>query len=288
MKNFKLWLLILLALLMFGTFFDYQISSWQETINQNILILTFYRFFEIFGEFAFMLAFVIMFSFFANFGYRKKGVVRIFQFALNSIGLLVFSYLQFITFARYLQPEGGNSNGEVTNMMILVSIILAICLSLIMFKLMFKITSENYKYYRKIVLVSILYVILLVFIINILKVIWARPRYWLVASGEATFVPWYIVNGNDISNVTNAYMSFPSGHTANAFSSIYLSLWFVKKRSLVINMCLAWGVLTAISRIFASQHYLSDTIMSGIITLSLFIVIIKLFNLSPKIDRIVV
>lgn len=94
---------------------------------------------------------------------------------------------------------------------------------------------------------SIVYVVVLAVTVNVIKLIWTRLRYLMVAGGEATFVPWYITDGNNIIDVTNAYASFPSGHTANAFASLALSLWFVNKGDKLFNVFMIWGLLTAMS-----------------------------------------
>lgn len=280
MKKLYYWFLPIILLMLIGTFFDLQISIWQDTVADNIIIHSYYRFFEIFGEFAFMFIFALVFGLFANFGYRKEGVIKWVQMLLNGFGLIAFSIMEFISFARYLAPTDGNSHGEITQPMIVISIVLGLVLAIIIFKLMFNIKDEDYSYYRKIAIVSIVYVVILTITVNTVKVIWARPRYWMVAGGQATFVPWYIINGNQITDVTNAYMSFPSGHTANAFASLAIMLWFPKRKELFLNIFMTWGLLTAISRIFAGQHYLTDTVMGAVIAVTIFTLLLKLFKIN--------
>ncbi len=275
-------LAILLCLLLIGTFFDLQISQWQETVQDNFIIHNFYRFFEIFGEFAMLLIFAFVFGFFANFGFRKRGAIKYIQGILNSIGLISFSIFEFLGFSRYMFPEDGNSHGTIPQELYIVSLILGIILAFIIYKFMSTLKDENYKYYRKVAIASIVYIIILTITINVIKMVWARPRYWMVTSGSAVYHPWYVINGENISSVTNAYMSFPSGHTANAFASVILSFWFIKKQELFYNIFMVWGLLTAVSRIFASQHYLTDTVMAGIISVSLLLFIIKVFKLSSN------
>ncbi len=288
MKKIYYWFIPIVILMVIGTFFDFQISQWQDTINQNFLIHGYYRFFEIFGEFAFSLIPAIIFAFFANFGYRKRNAfIKWTQTILNSLGMVFFSFMVFSGFARYLFPEGGNSAGQVTGTMYVISFILGIILAIILFKLMFNIKTENYKYFRRVAIMSVVYLVVLTVVVNYIKITWSRPRYWVVMSGEATFVPWYIINGNNVTEISNAFMSFPSGHTANAFASLALSLWFIgPKRDRVFNIMMIWGLLTAISRIFAGQHYLTDTVMGGLISFGLFVLFYKLFKLD-KTDNVI-
>lgn len=280
MKKIYYWFIPIVLLMLVGTFFDLQISHWQADVSDNFIINGYFRFFEIFGEFAFSLIPAVVFAFFANFGFRKDGTIKWIQTILNGLGLLMFSFLEFAGFARYLFPEGGHSHGTVTPTMYAISLVLGIILAVVLFKAMDKIKDEDYKYFRRVAIMSIVYVVVLTIAVNGIKFIWARPRYWMVASGEATFVPWYIINGNNITDVTNAYMSFPSGHTANAFASLALSLWFVNKGDKLFNVFMIWGLLTAMSRIFAGQHYLTDTIMGGLLSFTLFVLLLKLFKLQ--------
>ncbi|MFV0556374.1 MAG: hypothetical protein ACK5LM_04655, partial [Lactovum sp.] len=175
MKKIYYWFVPILLLMLVGTFFDLQISEWQDKINQNLIIHSYYRFFEIFGEFAFSLVPAVVFAFFTNFGYRKTGAKKWIQIILNGLGLVFFSFMVFSGFARYLFPEGGNSHGTVTPLMYVISIVLGLLLAVTLFFLMTKIKDEDYKYYRKIAVLSLIYIILLTLTVNVIKFIWARP-----------------------------------------------------------------------------------------------------------------
>lgn len=286
MKKLQYWLLAAIILIGVGTIWDFQISQWQATVNQNIIIHFYYRFFEIFGEFSKQLVVATGFGFFANFGFRKKSFTGYTQMVIASIGLFYYSIEQFLETAKYLFPEGGNSHGPIPPSIHTLCIILGIITAIIIFNLMFKIEDENYKHFRNVAIVCIVYVLLLNEVITFLKHTWARPRFWTVTAGNASFIPWYVINGEHIEQVNNAYMSFPSGHTANAFVSLGLSLWFINKRDLLFNIFMGWGLLTAISRIFAGQHYLTDTLIGGLISVCLFLILFKLFNLEKSYQHI--
>lgn len=280
-KQYKYWIIIIAVLMVIATFFDYQISVVSSKLNENFIIHSFYRFFEIFGEFAAVTVLVLMFGLFFNFGLRRqKSVLKYIQVLLNGLGFFMFSVLQFLSFARYLFPEGGNSHGTITTPMFVVCVFLGTCFAFLVNNRMKYIDEKDYKYFKKVALVGLLYVVLLTVAVNAIKFAWARPRYWMVESGEAPFVPWYILNGADQTSVTNAYMSFVSGHTANAFVAIYLSLWSLKNREKYFNYGMIWGLCVAVSRIFAGQHYLSDTLMGGTLSFVLFMVLVGIFKLN--------
>lgn len=282
MKKMSYWFIPIVILMIIGTFFDFQISTWQTSVNESFIIHSFYRFFEIFGEFAFIFVFVLFFGFFTNFGYRKGSkAIKWVQTILNGIALYFFSVIQFLAFIRYLNPEDPRFfSPDTPTILYVVSILLGVVLAIIVFKLMDNIKIENYKYFRRVAIMSLVYLIVLTFVINGIKIVWARPRYWAIVGGQATYVPWYVINGNHITEVTNAFKSFPSGHTANAFAALTMSLWFVKRRDFVFGIFMIWGLLTAVSRIFAGQHFLTDTIMGGAIAFVLFLIFVKLFKLD--------
>lgn len=278
MKKY-IWLSIGLGLLLIGTLFDWEISLLANQLNDNLIIYNFYRFFEIFGGFACMLIPTVSFGFFANFGYRKHGKYKWLQFIGCSIGLLVFASLEVGSFGLYLFPEGGNSNGEITVTLVIISLILGSILGFAIFKLFNRISDKEYNYYRKIAIVSFVYIGLISVVITGLKYGWARPRFWIIENGDATFMPWYIINGNGITDVTNGFKSFPSGHTANSFASLFLILWLPRKKYL-LPLFFTWGVLTGISRVFALQHFLTDVLAGGIIAIAIWLVVLKLFKLD--------
>ncbi len=107
-----------------------------------------------------------------------------------------------------------------------------------------------------------------------LKILWARPRPFLVmAENDTVFRPWFLPGG--ISDL-NAFHAFPSGHTA------ITALWVVSltlsglldgpsfhKKALKALLWL-WLVLVALSRVVMGEHYMSDTLMAVVIVLGLF------------------
>lgn len=282
-KQYKYWIIGIIVIMLFATLWDFQISSAVVPLKSKFIVMIYYRFFEIFGEFAVMLSFVLLFGFFLNFGLRKKkSLSKYIQVVGNGIGLIIATTLQFIAISGYLFPEGGNSNGTITPLMIMISFLLGLFYAFFITKIMSLIKDENYRYYRKVALVGILYIVLVVLIVNGIKVIWARPRYWLIESGKSYFVPWYVINGTGQTSVSNAYMSFVSGHTANAFVAAYISMWSLNNRKWWFNLGMTWGLCVALSRILAGQHFLSDSVMGGVISFALLIIISTLFKLDQK------
>lgn len=89
---------------------------------------------------------------------------------------------------------------------------------------------------------------------DIIKVLLGRARPKLYFK-EALY-------GFDFLHVEHAWISFPSGHSATAFSVAWtLSLAFPQYRPLF----LAIAVLIAFSRIATTQHYLSDVLAGALL-----------------------
>lgn len=117
-----------------------------------------------------------------------------------------------------------------------------------------------------------------------LKYLWGRVRFRdLIAQGSYdAFTPWYKING------INSNKSFPSGHTAGAGMSYLLMLlpcafsgWKSKK-----NLCfwvpLVYTSIVAFTRLVMGAHYLSDVAAGGLISFTIVIITIKIFEKSAE------
>lgn len=106
-------------------------------------------------------------------------------------------------------------------------------------------------------------------IIEALKNVFGRMRYREWINTYLGHFPWYRVNGKPVSD---AFKSFPSGHTANAFlilpvTFIFDALGKVKTgRALRIGH-LCWMIVVMTSRIMAGAHFLSDVCGGALISL---------------------
>jgi len=139
--------------------------------------------------------------------------------------------------------------------------------------------------------------------VHLVKPLVGRARYraiWLLGD-ESLYTPWYIFNGERISNnfllinigaTKDAFRSFPSGHTASA-GAIYVLLalpyclkQFDNKKSKIILTCISVGVtgMVAVSRIIVGAHYFSDVLIGG--TFSFVWVFITLFIVKLIIGKI--
>lgn len=273
----KRYLLIVgLMLMVVGTFYDWQISVFLTNITEGSFLEGFVWFFRAFGPFMPFLICALFFGFFANFGYRKFLSDKKFgQWLFNLFLLVVSSTLVFVLISDYLAFKGV--------FMYLGSLGLGLVLSVIIFKFMDTIEDYEYFYYRRVAIMGLCYLITVLVFVEGLKMLWARPRYWYIAQGDSTFVPWYIINGTGHTGITDgAFKSFPSGHTAHGFLVIYLALWTKSRRKEVFIFGIVWGTLTAISRVIGGYHFVTDVTISAIFTVTVFFVYIKLFDIKLK------
>lgn len=108
--------------------------------------------------------------------------------------------------------------------------------------------------YAKRVIVSFVVVMI---VLNVLKVLWGRTRYYAVLGMQGPYSPVYMPAP---FGMEDAFKSFPSSHTATATLAL---LWAefpgIQKYEKNISFgCLIWIILTAYSRIAFGRHYLTD------------------------------
>ncbi|WP_461480269.1 phosphatase PAP2 family protein [Paenibacillus sp. PvR052] len=108
-------------------------------------------------------------------------------------------------------------------------------------------------------------------LVHTLKLSWGRIRFRDLLPDYSNFMAWYAPQGAE------GHRSFPSGHAANGWVMLSL-LFFVplhqkRWRAAVLTFAIAWGVLTAYSRIVIGAHYASDVLFGSCLTLSLFYIL---------------
>jgi membrane-associated phospholipid phosphatase len=108
-------------------------------------------------------------------------------------------------------------------------------------------------------------------IIDSLKVLWARRRFYTMTDPATQFTAWYVTAAGGAKS--DEYMSFPSGH---AFAST-LALWFAlfprfipalrKFTRLIFGLALLFALTTMVSRLVYGRHFLSDVTVGSAIAL---------------------
>jgi membrane-associated phospholipid phosphatase len=153
--------------------------------------------------------------------------------------------------------------------------ILAIVLGLILFIgsqiVIQKLGPTRLKSLKRIGLLLILVTVFSILIVNVLKIIWARPRMRFI-QGIDDFKYWFQISGISLDNELK---SFPSGHTANSFIMLALGFFItnLKQRKYFSIFAILWGIGVALSRVVLGAHFLSDVTVGGAITLLLIFVL---------------
>ena len=90
---------------------------------------------------------------------------------------------------------------------------------------------------------------------------------------SAEFTPWYLIQG---FTTDNEFMSFPSGHSANSSTVIWLTLlplWLKSLRPYKTLLSIAaylWLICVMISRVIMGAHFSTDVLVGASITLIMF------------------
>ncbi len=97
----------------------------------------------------------------------------------------------------------------------------------------------------------------------ILKDHWgrARPGQILLFGGDKVFTPAWI-----ISNQCRTNCSFVGGDVSFAFCALAAALTVSRNRVVAIAASILFGTVVALGRIAAGAHFLSDCVISGLLT----------------------
>lgn len=121
--------------------------------------------------------------------------------------------------------------------------------------------------------VELFFIVLLLF--NSVKILWGRERFrHMMAIGTTEgFTMWFIPQGVAAGN---EFMSFPSGHSANAAILMWITLLptFIpklkNKETILRTIACIWVALVMFSRIIMGAHFLSDVTMGMAISVTMF------------------
>lgn len=257
-KDLKILGIFVLALLILGAFADLPLSHYLY--NPGSL---FGKVFEVIGEFpsSFIASFCAMIIAVSQ---KRIGFKQIGSFML-SILLSVMAGFLLITYW-----EGPKALG----------IVFAIVVLLINFfgaRVICREENSNACQAAKIGLW--LFLIVIVFF-NLVKLGWGRERYrHMVATGDFSgFSNWFIPQGLASGN---EFMSFPSGHSANAAIVMWITLLpsfipSLEKKEIVLKISASiWIGCVMLSRIIMGAHFLSDVTVGMAISLVLSYVFCK-------------
>lgn len=157
----------------------------------------------------------------------------------------------------------------------LILIIFAILLPVVLW-LVSQVDNNDSKTTKAIGKVGILTALSAVVLINIIKIIWGRPRLKAMTNPLEEYVPWYLPQKLATSDNIK---SFPSGHTANATLIVwitYLPYLYRKLRNSMVVMkvvSVVFVLVVALSRIVLGAHFATDVLWGGALSFTLFLII---------------
>ena len=158
-------------------------------------------------------------------------------------------------------------------------LVIPVILSVIVFRLFDKLKDEQLNRYHLHFLVIGLTVLSSILVPQFFKMIWERPRPYLVFSG-IDFQAWYI--GLNLT-LDNAYKSFPSGHSAVAASLLSLTVFKMEMKNrtykLLKFILFLYILMMMISRMIRGDHYLSDVLFGAVIP---YLIYVHVQNVSMK------
>ena len=152
--------------------------------------------------------------------------------------------------------------------MITYAWVFAVSLTVVSQVVLYKIPKDKVLKYKRAALITVLLVLTEIISVNIFKVYWGRVRFRDMLDDFSKFTPWYLLQGN------TGNTSFPSGHTADAWAIIVLTLFISKEKIKLYRSALiaaiVWGTLVAISRVVIGAHFASDVTVGAAITIGIF------------------
>jgi len=258
---------ILMAFLAIGDL-DYTISS--AIINEDSLWA---RFFDIIGEFPAMLAIIVGVT--LLYGGRRRDVTwwNVVSTILAVIFIGLFSYMAVFNPIRYIFHEDMDA---ITSFAKVVNIILSLAIAVAALYIAHT-KGEKFIEFKKHAWLLIVLVIGEMVLVNVVKILWARPRMRSITD-VSEFKHWYEIAG---PTGDNELKSFPSGHTANAWIGLAYIIFSQQIKMIKVNHfiigAVIWGTLVALSRVVLGAHFLSDVLVGSYITIFLFILLERIF-----------
>lgn len=258
---FTLALVILLAVLAIGDL-DYTIS--KQLINRKSL---FGEFFNILGEIPANLGLLIGTTILYGASKKETAIQKILKGLLSVPFMLLFSIMTVLGSVRYIYEF---SETGMPTAVTIAALIGGVALFAFAFSRTLVWKRDRFLKWRSRGGLLIVLVVGEIIVVNLLKIVWARPRMRSITS-VSEFKHWYEINGPMNSE---EFKSFPSGHTANAFVLLAYTMFIPQDKAKLMKQVTAfaviWGVCTAISRVILGAHFLSDVFVGGYITILIF------------------
>lgn len=265
------------VLILAGTFLDFQISS--LIVNEESI---FGKFFLLFGQFPVMLCGFSASAMLLRSLPEEKNEKILFQI-LAAGGILG----GLIGVKEVLE----NASGIMMILYLLIELLIGGAMFWFVYN---RCDVSNPRRLRRTALFILFTVLITTAMIVFIKIPWGRPRYRsVIAVNGLEYQPWYVI-GKTARDAFEGildhdeFKSFPSGHTASA--TYILTLITLKnvipalrnQETALTIAGFAWIILTAIARIIAGAHFLSDVTFGFLISFTLMLAIGSFLKINRR------
>ncbi len=135
--------------------------------------------------------------------------------------------------------------------------------------------EQNRKQLRYFAVVSLITAFVEFYLIQIVKLLWGRQRFYSILDDFSLFKPWYAPLGKVLDDT---YKSFPSGHSGDAavllcLLNLPLLVTAAKGKQKIWGRALIYGwiICVMLSRVMAGAHYVTDVTIGAGITYVIFL-----------------
>ncbi len=150
---------------------------------------------------------------------------------------------------------------------VIVSVVFSLCTALAVFLFVRYLSRASDQVCDRLLQISWTYLLAVVFTlvsVCVLKLFWGRVRFRQLGAAD-DFSPWFLPQG------VTGFVSFPSGHTANAALLFILALLVpdIKHRAgkwVCYALPAVWTIVMAASRVMIGAHYASDVLFGAVIS----------------------
>lgn len=249
------------VLLAVFTFTDLQISMALATKPWIARAL------EVVGEIPFEILTLAGLAMLLRFYDREKKVKGIVTLMGAGILFLLFSFMGGFMTWNYLCKNVGDISPVI---MVLVAVVMA----LVAVWIAKKVPEEKRQRAVRFAVTALIYFVLVLIVMNTLKTMWGRMRFREMADPTAQFTRWYEICGRGA--FSDAYASFPSGHSMNSAGIILLLLLpdlipaLEKNRNALRVVVYVWCAAVGFSRVLMGAHFASDVTVGILLSLLLF------------------
>ena len=276
------------ALLLTATFYDLQISAF---LTKNALPAGQYYANDVFGvgfECIGTAPELLLGALCAAFGaeymrrFIKNEMLRFLLTALFCAGTVGFYAWEFYDLFNYIKRHFPAADGSAAFLWVVIAFLALLCAALT-FAAVGRCRDESLRRLFRFSVCTAVGIITAILLVNALKAPMGRMRYRAmnVVGDFSGFRRWYVPGGQPDKawmkatfGTSDAFKSFPSGHTRAAAASFYLialadclGVTDKKKRAALWCFAAAFTVAVAVSRIVVGAHFLSDVLVGGAIGL---------------------